>query len=84
MAIDFSKINNALSSFAGAGERSRREQSQLAQVLQLAAIQQNQMQLKQQNQQQVQEYIDKIKQQAKSIAIRNEDADFIQKLIMNK
>jgi hypothetical protein len=79
MAIDFSKINNALSSFAGAGERSRREQSQLAQVLQLAAIQQNQMQLKQQNQQQVQEYIDKIKQQAKSIAIRNEDADFIQK-----
>jgi len=80
MAIDYSKVNNALSGFVGSGERSRREQSELAQIMQLAQTQQQMQAQRDKDEVEMETYLNDIKAKASQVAMRNEDVDFVQSL----
>ena len=80
MAIDYSKVNNALSGFVGSGERSRREQSELAGLMQLAQTQQQLQAQRDKDELEMETHLDNIKAKANQVAMRNEDVDFVQSL----
>jgi len=80
MAIDYSKVNNALSGFVGSGERSRREQSELAGLMQLAQTQQQLQAQRDKDELEMETHLNNIKAKANQVAMRNEDVDFVQSL----
>ncbi len=78
--MDYSKVNTALSGWVGSGERNRRQQSELAQVMQLAQTQQLIQAQNEKAEVEMETYLNDIKAKASQVAMRNEDVDFVQSL----
>ena len=78
--MDYSKVNTALSGWVGSGERNRRQQSELAQVMQLAQTQQLIQAQNEKAEIEMETYLNDIKAKASQVAMRNEDVDFVQSL----
>ena len=78
--MDYSKVNSALSGWAGPSSRRDRQQAELGQAMQLMQMNQQVQADREQKEQKLDEWMQHIQTQASQIAVRNEDREVVQGL----
>lgn len=78
--MDYSKVNNALSSWQGSGARRDRERAELGQALQMQQMAMQQQEMRDKKTQELDNWMQVVQEKASQIAVRNEDRETVQGL----